>query len=473
MPISEQTAQLIQLVASILGIFGFTIGGFWIAIWATVRRAVNKKFEKEADNAIRKAIEQLLPSMQERIVAEAQSNMVVLSQVLSFHSLNQYDDVLTAINWDGKAEKLRGFNKKIRHCVIRSLYNCKVNRKANREAAWTALEDLFNEGNVDPDTLSLMLSIGISSKRYEETRKKVSEMVEGVTNPSILVLISTLYRKLQDPKRAEKYARTAHDLHPSSETALALSVLLRDQGLFERANDILYPQVSKFSAEISRGRTKWLPDGWQRLFNTYIANKIDMGDEQNCLGEALILSQHLRSPVENATLGRYLLGAKSKLASLDAEKHRELLSNFKGSIAQMPDNEAGQRCVAIELQLDGNLFGAIDKIRSLMASRPDWMKKGDEAYLNCYLAAMLLEADKVDDAIPVMVSVDHALVNGEAEYLLAKCFARKSRGPEARAWLDKAISRQGRWLSKARKNPHLLTCSEVATLLAERSSNID
>lgn len=462
--ISEANWDIISKVGTVLGILGVSLGGIWIIIWATVRKVVNNKFEAEVTSIITKSIKELMPELAEKIVKDAQNNMMILSQVLSLHLMSQFDEILNVVNWDGNIEKLRGYNKKVRLCIIDSLYNCDNDRDRNRDFAWSALEDMFNEGSRDIETITMILEMGLSSKRYSETKDKIASLIDKENNSIILSLTSTLYRKLNDPINAEQYARKAHGIKPSIGTALALAVLFRDQGKFDNANDLLKAEVMNLRDKISKS-TK-LPDGWQRIFNTYIANCLDMEEVYDCMSDAEILSRYIQSPVETATLGRYLIKLKKNMPSGFDNLYKNIYENFSGALRSMHECEAKCRCIALKKQLDGDIVNAITTIDEYLAMAGK-IKEIERGYLECYKAAMYIDLGENEKAKEILINVrDHSLVNGEAEFILAKCYVKMNNPSDAVIWLKKAISRQNRWLSKARKSETLKSEVKITEMLA-------
>lgn len=171
--------------------------------------------------------------------------------------------------------------------------------------------------------------------------------------------------------------------------------------------------------------------------------------------------------VEVFTVGRLV-----KALPATNPKRTELYGKFRDSLGQLMPGEATLRCRVLLHQMEGEPDKAEELLRKSIDEAPRTPAgsvASDVYFQRCTLGAFLIDLDRLDDAIDILMPAVSSRYGGEAKFHLAIAYGKKRQGRDAARWLREAIDELPKWAAHARDHSILRNISEVADVLASHS----
>lgn len=396
-------------------------------------------------------------------LTQLSSSYQAITQMLHLAELKQYADALDAIGWDGELSSLRGlapaFRRKAIFCLARS-------KGENSEyLAWEAASAMLIEDQ-KADNLALCLRLAVYFRRWEQGLEafKANEAVldSGKGHKECEEFLFVIYRRLGHTRPALALARK-RQAQTDISVLTNISALYRDVGSFDRAHDLLYPTIRTLQkAKTPAG----LPQGWHRLFNTFVAVCLDRGRPADASDAVRLMIAIKFDPMQIYSCLR--VAAALEEGSVDREEFIDSVRSSLGSMDQKHDATVMARALLEEL--DGNIGEAMAIVGNEIENRREFeqdrsKKRLDEYYLRCYLGELYLKAKRLEEAADVLHVATQEGHGGEAKFLLARTYALKQELLEATRWLRSASDEAPRWAVKARDTAELRGLSALAEII--------
>lgn len=447
--------------------WGLTIGGLIFAIasffgWQSIRDYIRKLVERNLDAQLKSALEQKLPERLADVQAKAEGYLLRFARLQTLYGLGQFDEALRAYGWEGNVAGLRSESPPIRRLIIECLHSSRDDRKAKRQSAWEALNELI----VDDSSIEakrLFLRIVYASRKIREGVSFVDKHREELAGDRESALrASTLLRKANRQDEALKIVKGVYDPN-DLECVVHTAVLQRDLGNFDEAHDVLTPAVT---ALVSDPKTK-LPEGWHRVLNTFVANCIDRARPEDGLRSAEFVFRSAPGAVEVFTVGRLI----KALPAANADRV-DLLARFSAAIDGLAAGEAKLRCEVLRLQMSGDNAAAERMLKESIAaeSRPGKREIDNDTYFqHCTLGEFYIDRGRPDDAIDVLMPAAGFNYGGEAKFYLAVAYALKKETRDSARWLTQAMQELPKWAAHARDHVAFKGIAEVAEVLLQHA----
>lgn len=449
--------------------WGLTIGGLVFAIasffgWQAVRDFIRKLVERNLDAQLKSALEQKLPERLADVQAKAEGYLLRFARLQTLYGLRHFDEALRAYGWDGNVTSLRSESPPIRRLIIECLHSSRDDRKAKRQSAWEALNELVND-DTSIEAKRLFLRIAYASRKIREGVSFVdNHRAELAADQESALRASTLLRKANRQDEALELVKGVYDPN-DLECVVHTAVLQRDLGNFDEAHDVLTPAVT---ALVSNPKTK-LPEGWHRVLNTFVANCIDRGRPEDGVRSAEFVFRSAPGAVEVFTVGRLI----KALPASNADR-ADLQARFGAAIDDLAAGEAKLRCEVLRLQMRGDFANAERMLKESITSdsRPGKRELDSDTYFQyCTLGEFYIDRGRPDDAIDVLMHAAGASYGGEAKFYLAVAYALKKESRDSARWLTQAMQELPKWASHARDHMAFRGIAEVAEVLAQHAQS--
>lgn len=444
--------------------WGLTLGSFGIAVlsffgWESIKGKIKRFVDRNLNTQITSALHLQLPERLADVQARAEGYLLRFARLLTLHGLGHFDEALKAYGWDGNISSLRSESLPIRRLIIECLHSSREDRRAKRQLALEALNELIIDDN-SIECMRLFLRINYASRRIKEGVAFVDKHREQLaTDRESALRASTLLRKANRQEDALKLVKAVYD-ERDLECVVHSAVLERDLGNFNEAHDVLTPAVTQL---ISDPKTQ-LPDGWHRILNTFIANCIDRNRPEDGLRSAEFVFRSSPGAVEVFTVGRLI-----KALPESNQDRSELMSRFAAAIEGLAAGEARLRCEVLHLQMQKNFDVAEKLLLKAIEPRSAAGKNeldSDTYYQYCTLGEFYIDQKRPDDAIDVLMTAAGSNYGGEAKFYLAIAYATKGEDRDSGRWLSQALQELPKWAAHARDHEVLRNSPSVAEVLA-------
>lgn len=214
--------------------WGLTIGTLVFALasffgWQSFRDYIRELVERNLDAQLKSALEQKLPERLADVQAKAEGYLLRFARLLTLYGLGQFDEALRAYGWEGNVAGLRSESPPIRRLIIECLHSSRDDRKAKRQAAWEALNELIND-DTSIEAKRLFLRISYASRKIREGVTFVDKhraVLAGDRESALRA--STLLRKANRQDEALELVRGIYDPN-DLECVVHTAVLQRDLG---------------------------------------------------------------------------------------------------------------------------------------------------------------------------------------------------------------------------------------------------
>lgn len=393
-------------------------------------------------------------------------------QITSLKVSGNYDEALEQAGWSGDYVPFLGEPEAYQRILISCLARSQnAQRDVSHLIAWQWSRVLL-ERSASYRNMEAMVRTGIALKHFDEAvaeYDKYSNALSPAERDKCEPILFVAIRRARKPANYEEYTIRLNDLaqkHRNTadiKTATNFAAFYRDNGQLEDAERLMNYNVQRLTgAEPSE-------DGWERLFNTYIANCIDQGEPERAVKQAKTLIASSRRPDNVFTCARlaWLLDKENGERKLlfDAIENLFLTSS-------LPENADGTvKSRALLLLNQGKHSEAVSTIEAaieLARSRNDKWSENNVYYFRSLLAQMFLDHGDAGSAQRAVEVIGHDVANdtiGESQYLMAKACAQKGNEEAVRRHLESAIKVKRKWIMIASHDKVLRDLPVVGELL--------
>jgi len=394
----------------------------------------------------------------ERAVLETEAKSYVYIHIATLRYQHHYDEALAAASWKGDPKVYAQFPEAVQRHLIACLTKAHSARSdGDNIKAWDWIVDLV-QTNPDADNVEAMLRTAKELRHapealslYDTFAPKLSAGEQARCEQFLIVIM----RKAQGDSQIKARLKRLADKHRDSRdmrTQTTIAAVYRDEGLFEEADSIMRDPIKRLT-----GRTPH-EDGWDKLFNTYIANCIDLNKPNDAVRQVktLLASYNRPDHVFNCARVAWRLAA-------DSPERAELFRLIKARFAdgQMPERDDGTiKTSALILELEGDRVAAE---KTLLQAIEDMKNNGNSAwaqdqsyFYRCALAELLLARKDQRSLDRAIEAISESAVNdrvGEARYFLSKALIQKEEFESATRQLEAAAQVRQKWIKRAKNDP--------------------
>lgn len=408
----------------------------------------------------------------ERAVLDTESKTYLYIHVATLRYAQKYDEALSVVGWNGDYKTFSRYPEAIQRHLISCLTKAhEVRRNGDHLKAWEWVTSLMNS-SPNADNVEAMLRTA-KELRHAADAIALYDTVSGRLSPSEQsrceqFLIVILRKSQADSILKARLHHLAHRHRQSSDirTQTTIAAIYRDEGLFEDADSIMRPAVRSMT-----GRTPH-QEGWDKLFNTHIANCVDLEKPEEAVPQVKTLLASFNRPdhVFNCARVAWRLPVTHPARE---ELFRLIRVRFDDGL--MPEKDDGTvKTLALLEELDGDFEGAEATLRKAiedMANQGNSAWARDQAYFyRCALAELLLHRNdrlSVDKAIELLSEPVITDRNGEANYLMALAMVRKGETEPALRSLDAAARIKQKWIRRAKRDNGFLNVDGLDNLVSK------
>lgn len=482
---AQESEKYLYVIAALFAIF------FVVAITATIaytRKSFSKQAKDLSDSLSIKAEQRLtneskelfrkfaadLSKESENAVRKIEDKYFQYMQITSLRYSKQYDDALRFVSWSGDFKPYIDFPQAVQRSLVACLCNSsKAKQSKEHLKAWQWSRDLV-EKDRNADNLISMIKTGNTLKHWDEVIELYEKIVDTLSvsdkdrcEPYLFVS----YRRSCNPERREHNARRVKRIAEKNQSTkdikfkTTLAAFYRDEGRFEEAEMVMNPDIRQFTG------SSHLIEGWDKLFNTYLANAIDQGKPESAIAQVRTMLAQPLTPDHIFNCARLAW----RLSEEDKNKDnilRLIKRRFEDGL--MPEKDDGTvKTVAILNEIEGKASEAEealkDSIEELSRESGSWSNY-QHYYYKCMLAELYqsrterAEWDKSIDLLEPLVSNDNI---GEATYLLSKAYALTAEHSLMKRYLDNAGSIKRKWIMKAKADVGFSGLKAVDELLSK------
>lgn len=474
----EDSDKNLQDAKNNLYILATLLGVGLVSLIAYARAQVRERFQEIADQSKNNLIEvkaefvkSLELTLNERLsrldldvaaaivaaAAKTEASAYLYMHVASLRYAQKYDEALEVAKWSGDPKSYEHFPEHAQRHLITCLTKAhKVRDNGDHLKAWDWVTALMKR-NPSGENVEAMLRTAKELRHASDAvtlYDSVSERLTSNEQTRCEQFLIVILRKSQGNSllKARLFQLAEKHRHsPDIRTQTTIAAVYRDEGLFEDADSIMRPAIKKLTG------LRPTQEGWDKLFNTYIANCIDLDKPVEAVPQVktLLAGFHRPDHVFNCSRVAWRLPESH-------ESREELFRLIRNRFADglMPEKDDGTvKTHALLKQLDGKpeeaeqiLQNAIDDMANLGNSA--WAR--DQAYYyRCYLAELQIarndraSLDRAVDALAEVVKTDRA---GEASYLMAKAMIRKGEIEPALQSLEAAAKLKQKWIKRAKRD---------------------
>ncbi len=433
-----------------------------------------QSIESERSNQIAK-LEQTLSDKSDTTLQKIEEQLFNYVQITSLRFAKQYDEALLFVNWQGDINPFISYP----HPIQRHLITCVANSNKTREMhghvkAWTWAQKLVDD---DPSSnnIQTMLRTGNALRHYDDAVAQYDRVSDRLSIEERFVcepfLIVTLRKATERPDSAHHYQRRLRDLadkHRDTKdirVKTTLAAVYRDEGNFEQAEMILRPAIKKTTGFTIR------EDGWDKLFNTYIANCIDLGHPSDAVQQVKTILAHFHRPDHIFNCARVAWNLPR-----DSDDRQEIfrLINVRFDDGLIPEKDDGAlKTRAILKEVSGESKEAEEilenSIREFSGLDSRWASE-QSYFFRCVLAEILIsrkEDNATTKAIGTLESVSNNDRIGEAHYQLARAWLQKGNSTVATTHIEAAAKLKRKWIMKAKHDPAFAALTNIDELVSQ------
>jgi tetratricopeptide (TPR) repeat protein len=428
-----------------------------------VESSLNERLA-QVDSDVEKAIE--------RAVLDTESKAYLYIHIATLRYAQKYDEALGVVGWNGDTNLFTKYPEAVQRHLIACLTKAHdVRRNGDHLKAWDWVKSLV-ASSPSADNIEAMLRTAKELSKaadaialYDSVCNKLNSSEQSRCEQFLIVIL----RKSQaDSILKARLQQLAHRHRQSSDirTQTTIAAIYRDDGLFEDADSIMRPAVRSMTGRAPR------QEGWDKLFNTYIANCIDLEKPEEAIPQVKTLLASFHRPDHVFNCARVAWRLPITHIARD-ELFRLIRIRFDDGL--MPEKDDGTiKTGALLMDLDGDHIGAETTLRRAiedMANQGNSAWAQDQAYFyRCALAELLLhQGDRLtlERAIEVLSESVITDRNGEASYLMAKAMARKGEMEPTLRSLDAAARIKKKWIRRAKLDSSFSKLPELDSLFSK------
>ena len=397
-------------------------------------------------------------------------------QITSLRVSGSYDEALEMAGWRGDyvpfLNEPEAYQRILISCLAKSQ---NAQKDASNLSAWQWSRVLLEKTSTYRN-MEEMLRTGIALKHFEEAVTEYDKYSTGLSpadkdkcEPILFVAI----RRARNSANHDEYTvrlkelATKHRNTSDIKIATNFAAFYRDSGQLEDAERLMNFNVQRLTGMSPS------EDGWERLFNTYIANCVDQGMPENAIKQAKTLIAASRRPDNVFTCARlaWFLDKNNPERNVLFSAIESVISN-----GNLPENDDGTiKSQALLLHSQGKhseaqatLEAAIERAKL----RSDKWSGNNVYYFRSLQAQLYLDQNDPTSIQRAMEILGHNLANdtiGEAQYLMAKACALKGNGDGVRRHLESATRQKRKWIMVASFDHILKDLPVVSELLMEHA----
>ena len=459
--------------------------GFFIGIYKYTQMKVEAITEKFVKNIIGEFVEDLhtkfnknLTSFQEKsdnLLKKIEDDYIKYIQIVSLKVAKEYSQALDEASWNGDFKTFK--NKP--HSFQRILIACltKHNEPSlndNRQKAWQWIKSLIDE-SPDFNNIYSMIRVGITLKQFEETvdlydkyKRGLNETEKDHCEPLLFVAIRRSRKPENDLKYSKRLKQIAEKYHNTNDIILTTNIaaFYRDEGEFDRAYNLMVHNVRRLTGVYPHQR------GWENLFNTYIANCIDLGKPEDAFDQANMLIGLSKRPDNVFTCARlaWLLDDKFRTNKDKILKKIERVID-SGELPEKDDGSIKARSLFFEVKnRHAEAEEVLEKAISQLQEEKTSLQDLNLYYYNCMLAEILVERKSnkdINKAIKILSDIAPNDQIGAAQYILSKAYCLNKEHDKMMISLEEATKIKKKWLNAA-KNDSIMKNHNITTKLLEK-----
>lgn len=436
-----------------------------------------RKLSAEQD-AYLKTVQTNVEQVANEIISRAEEKHFKFTHITTLRYSKLYDEALIFAEWSGDFAKYANEPQPIQRALIMCLANSRKARKDDSHLiAWKWSRHLL-DAEVNGDNMLTVLRTGNSLKQwpesidiYDDIEDKLSYEDKEKCEPLLFVALRRSRNKdnykeytLRLRKLAEKHQDTKDVLFTTN-----LAAFFRDDGKFEDAEKIMVSKVQRLTGVSSVKHE----EGWDRLFNTYIANCIDQGKPENAIQQA-------KTMIANSSDTNHVFTCTRLAWYLDTsnnEHDKSLLFkviNNRYESSLLPEKDDGAiKTIAILKEVADDRSGSEAILRQSIdecKGKEDRWSKYHHYYYVCMLSEIYMsrrDETNINAAISILSPLVASDKIGEAQYLIAKAYALSRNVESMEKHLEMASKDKRKWIIKASYDPILRSFPQVEQLTSK------
>lgn len=393
-------------------------------------------------------------------------------QITSLAVSGNHDEALDESGWKGDYKKYEEEPEAYQRILISCLARSKKRREENNNLiAWQWSRRLLEKSQNYRNAES-MIQNGITTKHFEEAiaeYDKISESLSAEERDLCEPIIFVAIRRARNSLNYESHTARLRDLaakHRSQadlKMATNFAAFYRDEGQFEEAERVLRLNIQRLTG------TRPAEDGWERLFNTHIANCIDQGKPEGAINQARTLLVNSKRPDNLFTCVRFAWMLQEVSAERDSllSSAEEIMQKYS-----FPEGDDGTiKSKALLLEIRGKKHEAVAILEDAIAKnkeRSDKFSENNLYYFRSLLSQIYIhrgDEGSIAKAIEVLTGLVVKDEIGEARFFLAKAYAMQKNIESAKISLEIALKIKRKWIAIAGNDKEFKGHSFVSALL--------
>jgi hypothetical protein len=482
---SAEALLYLVLIASILMAFG--VGGFRLGMRHIQKRtkAISEKLEGDVtarmEAMFKRSEHELQRAASERsdkLFAKLEENHSKFAQISALLAAGNHDEALEQACWRGDYKVYLQEPESFQRAMITCLARSKAARKDDSHLAAWQWARLLLEKTQDVNNMLTMLRTGITLKNFEQAVELYDEYEGGLLaderdkcEPFLFVAIRRGRKPSNYAEYSERLRQLAVKHRESRDIKLVtnMAAYYRDDGKLEDADRLMAYSVQRLTGGGA------MEDGWERLFNTYIANAVDQGAPQRAVRQAEILisrSAEAEHVFTCARLAWRLDAAEQARGSL-----RRIVRAYYDDGRLPVNSDATIKTAALVHEMRGEKSEAeqvlLDAIDETSQRKESWWSENNLYYYRTLLAQIFLareDEDSVNRAVEILIEALQSDEEGLVRYLMAKACALEGRDQVMKKHLTDAARIKRKWVMIASHDAALREKSGVNELLSQYAS---
>lgn len=457
---ADNVIVYLVVIFGLITAFGFALYRYGINKYKNKMNSLEGQLIEKASNSfstnLNKIAEDKMKQLDSRSIElfnKIEEKHFLYMQITSLKVSGCYDEALEQVGWRGDYNSFMSEPEAFQRIIISCLAQSQNAQKdASHLAAWQWVRVLL-EKNSNFRNMEAMLRIGIKLKHFDEaviTYDKFSTKLSSVECDECEPILFVAIRRARKPANYEEYTLRLKNIvakHKSTndiKIATNFAAFYRDNGQLEDADRLMIFNVQRLINDVPN------EDGWERLFNTYIANCIDQGTPEKAIPQAKALLQSSNSPENIFTCTRL-----AWFLDDDIEEKKVIMNSIsnlfkKGRFQEVADGIIKSK--ALLLQFNGKseeALSILDEAINKNKYRQDKWSENNLYYFYSLSAQILMKSEileEVDKSIELLskIMVDDNI--GEAHFYMAKACAIKGNNDCVFAHLEKAANIKKKWI---------------------------
>lgn len=450
---------------------------FCVTLLFTVKRAISKaiteRFSKEAQSRFEERFSEAL--------SKTQQQYVTFTHILSLVDAGKFEQALRHDNFEGAIEpRHREYPEIVQVALIKAISRSDRFQGDGKHGsiAWSWATELIAQSVTAARlrcVLELSSKIGEEDEAfeiYERTKASLREHERQLLDPLLLVLLRRLRHRGDVQSQIVSICKRLQD-SKEIDVVVNVAAVVRDLGDFDAADSLMRRRIIE-----ARAPMEYLWNAsWARLYNTLLANAVDMNDVSTSVDDCKTLLAMSARPDHAFSCMRVAWRLKP------GEERDSIVAAVKQRLASQsyaPQDDGTWKSQALVHAIDGSRDKAIELVKlhrkrlEELAGAVEGARKwalGQIYYLRCLVAELLLgeeradkDPDDLDLAIAELEPVLKGDKKGEASFLAARAAAARGDHKSADSYIEQALTAGGKWVARAKRCPELRESRRVLSL---------